>query len=72
MSIKRKVTKKEFLIGKRIYLRPFSKNDLSYVQKWSNDPEIRKLTGEVAPMKRAEAEKSYKSSALTRSVYGLQ
>jgi len=33
---------------------------LSYVQKWYNDPEIRKLTGEVAPINRAEAEKWYR------------
>ena len=45
------------LIGKRVYLRPFSKDDLPYIQKWSNDAEIRKLTGEVAPMSRTEAEK---------------
>jgi len=60
MPIKKKVSKQEFLIGKGVYLRPFSKNDLPYVQKWSNDSEIRKLTGEVAPMSRAESEKFYK------------
>jgi hypothetical protein len=38
------------LVDRRIYLRPFSKNDLSYVQRWSYDPEIRKLTGEIAAL----------------------
>lgn len=44
-------------MGRRVYLRPFDKNDLLYVQKWSNDAELRRLTGEVAPMSHAEAEK---------------
>ena len=48
------------LVGRRISLRPFSKRDMPYVQKWSNDPEIRRLTGEVAPMSDEEAEKFYK------------
>jgi RimJ/RimL family protein N-acetyltransferase len=48
------------LIGKSVFLRPFSKEDLCYVQKWSNDPEIRRLTGEVAPVSRAEAEEFYR------------
>jgi len=60
MPLKKKVPTQELLIDKRVYLRPFSKNDLSYVQKWSNDPEIRKLTGEFAPMSHAEAEKFYR------------
>ena len=53
-------TAKESLIGERVYLRPFSKTDLSYVQKWYKDPEIRKMTGEVASISRAEAEKFYR------------
>lgn len=60
MPIKKNLSIQKLLIGRRVYLRPFSKNDLSYVQKWSNDPEIRKLTGEVAPMSRTEAEKFYR------------
>jgi len=60
MPIKKNSSNQELLIGRRVYLRPFIKNDLPYVQKWSNDPEIRKLTGEVAPMSRVEAEKFYK------------
>ncbi len=53
-------TSQESLIGERVHLRPFGRNDLSYVLKWSRDPEIRKLTGEVAPMSRAEAEEFYR------------
>jgi diamine N-acetyltransferase len=60
MPVKKNTAKQGSLIGGRIYLRPFSKNDLSYIQKWSNDPEIRRLTGEVTPMSQAEAEKFYK------------
>ena len=52
--------KKEILTGRRVYLRPFSRDDLPYIQKWSNDAELRKLIGEVAPMSWAETEKWYK------------
>jgi RimJ/RimL family protein N-acetyltransferase len=51
---------RESLVGERLYLRPFGRSDLPHVQRWSRDPEIRKLTGEVAPMSRAEAERFYK------------
>ncbi|MEN6358020.1 MAG: GNAT family protein [Armatimonadota bacterium] len=30
-----------FLIGEKIYLRPFEKSDLDYIRKWYNDPELR-------------------------------
>jgi RimJ/RimL family protein N-acetyltransferase len=60
MPTKKKTPKQETLIGETVYLRPFGKSDLSYIQKWSNDSELRKLTGEVAPMSNAEAEKFYK------------
>jgi len=60
MPIKKNMWEQGSLVGKRVYLRPFSKNDLPYVQKWSNDSEIRRLTGEVAPMSRNEAEKFYR------------
>lgn len=45
-----------FLIGERVYLRPVEREDLAYVRKWSNDPEIRRVTGEVTPMTQKEAE----------------
>jgi len=48
------------LIGERVFLRPFCKSDLQHILRWSNDVELRKLIGEVAPMSRAEAEKWYK------------
>jgi len=48
-----------FLIGKRVYLRPLEKRDLPYIQKWSNDPEIRGLIGETRPMSKFEAEAFY-------------
>jgi len=54
------VSTQRSLIGRRLYLRPFSRGDLPYVQKWSNDSEIRRLTGEVSPMSPAEAEKFYR------------
>lgn len=48
-----------FLIGDRVYLRPLDREDLAYIRQWSNDPEIRALTGEVRPMDQAEADKFY-------------
>jgi len=53
-------SKRRPLVGRRLYLRPFSRADLLYIQKWSNDSEIRRLTGEVSPMSGAEAEKFYR------------
>ncbi len=50
---------RESLVGERVYLRPFDRTDLPFVVKWSKDPEIRKLTGEVAPMSKAESEEFY-------------
>ena len=52
-------SKSGFLIGKRLYLRPLKKEDLIYIRKWSNDPEVRKLIGEVAPMSQADADKFF-------------
>ncbi len=46
----------QFLIGDTIYLRPLEAEDLACVRKWANDPEIRRLTGEVTPMSRASAD----------------
>ena len=60
MPVRKNVSEQEFLVGRRVFLRPFSEDDLSYVQKWSNDSKIRRLTGEIAPMSRQEAEEFYK------------
>lgn len=38
-----------FLVGKRVYLRPFEESDLPLVRRWTNDPEVRGLTSEVFP-----------------------
>ena len=55
-----KTVQKKSLAGERILLRPFSRDYLPYIQKWSNDAELRRLIGEVAPMSRADTEKWYK------------
>ena len=39
-----------FLFGERVYLRPLEREDLPSIQTWANDPEVRRLTGEVRPM----------------------
>jgi RimJ/RimL family protein N-acetyltransferase len=55
-----KPTETKPLIGERIRLRPFTKKDLAYTVRWSEDAELRKLIGEIAPMSQAEAEKWYR------------
>lgn len=45
------------LTGRYIYLRPLGKRDMEYIRKWWSDPEIMRLTGEVAPMSQTDAEK---------------
>lgn len=45
-----------FLIGERLYLRPPEHSDLACVRRWANDPEIRRVTGEVLPMTSSEAD----------------
>jgi RimJ/RimL family protein N-acetyltransferase len=57
MPIRKNAPRQETLTGERVYLRPFARDDLQYVQKWSRDAELRKLIGEVAPMSRADTEK---------------
>jgi diamine N-acetyltransferase len=51
--------KSAFLIGERVYLRPLEREDLAFPQEWANDPEIRRLIGEVRPTGREEAEAWY-------------
>ena len=36
------------LIGKLVILKPFSETDLPFVQQWSQDSELRKLTGQLS------------------------
>ena len=60
MPIRKNMSKQEILTGRKVYLRPFGRGDLPYIQKWSSDAELRRLIGEVAPMSRAESEKWYK------------
>jgi RimJ/RimL family protein N-acetyltransferase len=55
-----KTVERKSLIGGRVFLRHFSRDDLPHIQKWSNDAELRRLIGEVAPMNRAGTEKWYK------------
>lgn len=58
-GLKNDKSKSAFLIGERIYLRHTVREDLVYIQKWSNDPELRKLTGDVTPMNELGIEEYY-------------
>lgn len=49
----------EFLIGNRIYLRPVKREDMTIIQKWCNDPDLRKLVGDVTPLTELGAEKYF-------------
>lgn len=53
------MTTSKFLLGDRVYLRPVEHDDLPYIRAWANDPEIRRLTGEVTPMTPAGAERFF-------------
>jgi diamine N-acetyltransferase len=39
----------KFLNGDNLYLRPIEPEDLPSICRWANDPDIRRLTGEVLP-----------------------
>ena len=45
-----------FLVGERVILRPVESSDAELLNQWCNDPEIRRLTGEVSPSSMAETE----------------
>ena len=45
-----------FLVGERVYLRPVEPEDLLLLKKWSNDPAIRPLIGEVRPTTKLQAD----------------
>ncbi len=59
MPLPNNLPEQETLMGRRVFLRPFGRDDTKYLQKWSNDAEFRKLTGEVEPMSNEETEKFY-------------
>ena len=44
------------LTGERVRLRPLEDEDAVLLRRWSEDPQLRKLTGEVSSMSRVEAE----------------
>jgi diamine N-acetyltransferase len=46
----------EFLTGECLYLRPIEAEDLPFIRRWANDPEVRRLTGEALPMSKAGAD----------------
>ncbi len=45
-----------FLCGERVYLRPVEKEDIPLLRVWMNDPEMRRLTGEVMPVSQSGAD----------------
>ena len=56
------VIKPVFLKGEHIYLRPMEKEDLIYIKKWVNDPEIRGIIGEVNSMTSADGEEYFEKT----------
>lgn len=45
-----------FLVGEKVYLRPFEPEDLAVIRRQMNDPEVRAQTGEVMPTSKAAAD----------------
>ena len=43
------------MIGKRVRLRRLAREDLVYLQRWSQDADIRALIGEAASMSEADS-----------------
>ncbi|MCK4674243.1 GNAT family N-acetyltransferase [candidate division WOR-3 bacterium] len=64
--MKKKLNKKmnnPYLISKNCYLRPVEINDAPLIQKWHNDPELRKLgSGSGLPVTKEKEEKDIKSA----------
>lgn len=52
----------QFLKGKLVYLRPLEKADMALFRVWTNDPEIRGLTGEVTPTSDGETEEWFEKT----------
>jgi len=46
----------QFLVGECVYLRPIEPEDLPFIRRWANDPDVRRLTGEALPMSKAGAD----------------
>ena len=61
-----------YLIGKHVYLRAVEKDDAAEIQKWHNDPDIRKLSrcGGL-PVSRTSEEEDIEAARTTREVYLL-
>ena len=51
--------KPKTIVGERVYLRPYRKEDLKFMFKWMNDPEILGLVGEVKPWSRSALSRFY-------------
>ena len=56
-SDEKRGTRPTTLIGRRVCLRPLAREDLVYLRKWSDDAELRALTGEVSSMSEADCQK---------------
>jgi len=46
----------QFLVGECVYLRPIEPEDLPFIRRWANDPDVRRLIGEALPMSKAGAD----------------
>ncbi len=50
-----------FMIGEKIYLRPFEHGDLEHLRTWYNDPELRGLICTTEPYSAPKAEQWYEN-----------
>ena len=49
----------EFLSGEKVYLRSIEPDDIALLHLWANDPETRRLTGEIRPSSYADTIEFY-------------
>jgi RimJ/RimL family protein N-acetyltransferase len=59
MKDRHKRLKPKAIMGERLYLRPYRKEDLKFMLKWMNDKEILGLTGEVKPWSKRDLDRFY-------------
>ena len=74
MSDNNQKSKVVFLKGKKVNLRPFSKEDVSLITQWVNDQEIRDLVSFVFPQTEKQEEEWYSKigSDNTNIVLGIE
>lgn len=59
-----------FLSGKRLYLRPLSKDDVPTITRYANDPEVRMYLSNVYPLSLSE-ESEWVERKMKRDIHDM-